>query len=913
MRKRHRAARQAGSAGVPPALGWGLLAVLAAAGCGGGPDPEAAARIVERLIAEDPQELLAAGGLWPTATVSAWAFDGSAGLDGWEVSPAPAKAAKNRCPGLSLPDGRLTLTRDMDLDAASVQVVRLRLDGLKKGNLALSWAAAGESFSAEKRLRLQSRSGATSFAFGVGADAAWTGRVDRLRIAVAAEGQGKKDLCLREIETLRFDPDAETLTGILKRPWKVELGAEVHNARLSLPGVPIEWPVEVPAAGRLAFGYGLEAGVRWPVRFRVLVRSDEGTERLLFEEEMMHDAAAPWRAAEVDLSPLAGKNERLVFETAAGEDWDPTRGFAVWSNPELLGAAGDEDRPDVVLISVDTLRADHLSLYGYPRPTSPAIDAWARRAGVVFQNAVAPSPWTLPSHVSLLTGLDALSHGVNHTAPADRELTTLAERLRESGYATRAITGGGWMNPLQGLSQGFDHYRFWPPSGQGDELAAGIDRALEILERPGRRPLFLFLHTYAVHEPYVRREPYFSQFYGEDRARTLGEVTVTSQTPKRLPELGFVGPKQLLAASGDGPAKKSQDFEIAAALYDSAVRHADDELGRLLRYLEDSGRERRTAVILTSDHGEALGEKDLGGHAYLYDFNLMVPLIVALPGGEHGGREVAAQVRLTDVFPTVLDLARVQVEHRIDGASLADLLRGGDDDERPAWSYASSSNFGVALRLDNRLKYVFNNTAWLPVRGEEEVYDLRRDRLETDNLAADGRAAADAESLRRRLEGAFTERARGVRMVIDNRAAAPLAGRIGGAMLKPHTVKSLALPPGSELSWDGKSQVSFAVGAGESVTVFLEGAPVGKLHLAASFPGSPRLEQVVSPAALDEPWRAAFAAGSWDLAAASSAPADAALTLAWHGRGLTLADRGTDLGQADSELVEHLKALGYVD
>ncbi len=135
------------------------------------------------------------------------------------------------------------------------------------------------------------------------------------------------------------------------------------------------------------------------------------------------------------------------------------------------GEAGrDASRPNVILISVDTLRADHLSLYGYPRSTSPRIDAWARNSAAGFRNAVVQAPWTLPSHCSMLTGLDALSHGVNHSFEAvPGELTTVAERLSEAGYFTAGITGGGWFHPRYGLAAGYDRYRYWSGKRRGDE------------------------------------------------------------------------------------------------------------------------------------------------------------------------------------------------------------------------------------------------------------------------------------------------------------------------------------------------------------------------------------------------------------------------------------------------------------
>ena len=165
---------------------------------------------------------------------------------------------------------------------------------------------------------------------------------------------------------------------------------------------------------------------------------------------------------------------------------------------------------------MDDLRADHLSLYGYRKVTSPNIDSWAGHHGVTFSNVVAASPWTLPSHVSLLSGLDALSHGVNFPQDAaGKDVLFLAEALREAGYRTGAVTGGGFLRPEYGFHQGFDRFRWWPGEiGHPDELDDGLDTALRWIETWADGPFFLFFHTYEVHSPFHRREPHFERLGG---------------------------------------------------------------------------------------------------------------------------------------------------------------------------------------------------------------------------------------------------------------------------------------------------------------------------------------------------------------------------------------------------------------
>ncbi len=162
----------------------------------------------------------------------------------------------------------------------------------------------------------------------------------------------------------------------------------------------------------------------------------------------------------------------------------------------LACGEGARPRPNIVLISVDTLRADRLS-----QATSPRIEAWAERRAVAFHNTVAQAPWTLPSHASMLTGSGALRHGVNHSYQvAPEELTTVAERLHAAGYTTAGIAGGAWLDPQYGLAQGIERYRGWSSEQRGDEeLEAHAPLAARWLDEL-QEPFFFFLHTFDVHD-----------------------------------------------------------------------------------------------------------------------------------------------------------------------------------------------------------------------------------------------------------------------------------------------------------------------------------------------------------------------------------------------------------------------------
>jgi arylsulfatase A-like enzyme len=354
----------------------------------------------------------------------------------------------------------------------------------------------------------------------------------------------------------------------------------------------------------------------------------------------------------------------------------------------------------VVLITLDTTRADRLTAYGFADASMPHLERLARE-GVVFEQAVSVAPLTVPAHASLLTGLLPPGHGVreNSSPPLAPEHTTLAEVLRGHGFRSAAMVSSGVLDPDRGLAQGFDSYsavqggRRPRPDAPQRKAEAAIGEAIDWLDLVGDSRFFLWTHLYDPHRPYEPPEPFASR-YAHDP---------------------YVG-------------------EIA---------YADSQIGRLLGALDRHGLLERTLVIVAGDHGESLGEHGERDHGiFVYEAVLRVPLIIRLPAVE--ARRVQAVVRLTDVMPTVLDLLGLPSPPTY-GASLTRLMRGEPQEELE--SYAESlypRRFGwsplYSLR-DSRFKLI---DAPRP-----ELYDLQQDPWEQRNLYDDRPATAAA--LRRRL------------------------------------------------------------------------------------------------------------------------------------------------------------------
>ncbi|MCZ6598713.1 MAG: sulfatase [Planctomycetota bacterium] len=322
----------------------------------------------------------------------------------------------------------------------------------------------------------------------------------------------------------------------------------------------------------------------------------------------------------------------------------------------LLSGCADEgapDGPNLILISIDTLRADRLGCYGYERDTSPAIDALAER-GVLFRTAIAESSWTLPSHVTMLSGLYPSTHGVERPERRPGSGTRLlAERLRDAGWTTFAITDGGWLSPAFGFARGFLDYRA--------ELAGTEAHVNELIQRiepllGGERPFFAFLHTYDVHCPYDPPEPYASLFRSEERAE--------------IETAGRCGNPHFNAMDLD-----AGEARFLSDRYDGSIRRVDDALRGLFDLLEERGALEDTVVVLTSDHGEEFLEHGRIGHERTLEREvLFVPLIVVAPG--LGPRVETHPVGLVDIVPTVLELLGLPAAADVEGQSLVRLARG---------------------------------------------------------------------------------------------------------------------------------------------------------------------------------------------------------------------------------------------
>jgi len=378
-----------------------------------------------------------------------------------------------------------------------------------------------------------------------------------------------------------------------------------------------------------------------------------------------------------------------------------------------LGKRRRGNRPNILLITLDTTRADHLSCYGYERQTSPRIDEIAAN-GLVYDRCISPSSWTLPAHASLLTGRYPTSHGaiydstgkalikglipgerMSYKDSAPKQLETLASVLKHEGYATGAVIGGPWLKRPFGIDKGFEFYEDSNVSKLNGRIAAHVNQqVLPWLEKTADRPFLLFINYFDPHGPYLPPKDYRFKFLESATPADYSKTTM----------------KQRLA------------------LYDAEIYYMDHFLGQVVDRLKDLGVYDDTWIIITADHGELLGEHGLEGHGVtLYEPELHIPLILKYPKRWARQGRSSEPIRLIDLMPIVL--------HRL-GIDLPDNMQGTPSDKPQRTLFAEiypspkTSKLGqYRAYYDGPYKYIWNS------RGAHRLFDLKADPGEMRNLA----------------------------------------------------------------------------------------------------------------------------------------------------------------------------------
>ncbi len=492
---------------------------------------------------------------------------------------------------------------------------------------------------------------------------------------------------------------------------------------------------EVPERGILDTGIGFDPMFREIVdgaaRFEIALRQAEGDFEVIFSKSFNLRGSdkdlRTWQHVTVDLSAYAGHEVVLAFNksfTPAGSS-PPADTFGVgpadlmfWRKPRVR-PQNLEGRKNVILVSLDTVRADHLHYMGYQRETSPTLDRLARE-GVYFTNCISQAPWTTPSHFSILTSTYPTTHGANQPVQNKSRrwnvrLPTMAEILVERGYSAVAFTGRGSISAEYGFLKGFDFYNETKrDDATGGDVEGVTAKAVRWLRRNKSRTFFLFFHTYEPHAPY-------------DDDHYVADAGQLSAVEEKI------------------------------ARYDGDIRRADAYLGKLIEALEELSLLDDTLLVVTSDHGEELDEARWDtewthGHS-LYDELLEVPLIFHGLGGDDQGVRVDHQVRSIDVLPTILDdLGISGADSTFQGESLRGMIEGTLREPLPAYSEATTYGTERESLRSGGYKYIhrrsygrliYSDSLGLRMTPVHELYDLDQDPGETRNLAPENTAKVE--------------------------------------------------------------------------------------------------------------------------------------------------------------------------
>ncbi len=396
-----------------------------------------------------------------------------------------------------------------------------------------------------------------------------------------------------------------------------------------------------------------------------------------------------------------------------------------------LACGGSPPRPNVVLIVLDTTRADRFSSYGYEAAETPHFDAFAAD-GVRFENAFSTSSWTVPSHASLFTGKYPMTHGATQeTQRLADEHDTLAELLAGEGYETVAFSNNAWVGSRANLTQGFERdIEAWRQRGVGQARRTnrGIEHWLDIREEGP--PFFLFVNYIEPHWPYSAPRKAQERLIGQEVSRDRREAA----------NFGIVS--WYLEREGIDP----DLLPLRDQLYDAEVSVVDEAVGALLALLQERGLYEDSLIVVSADHGESLGDNGHQGHSFvLYDATLRVPLVVRWPGGDDGGATRSDPVQLTDVFATIA--AATGLRERGVGRDLAD---GPLPSDRPVvgeYYYPaqiieyfpeeshSRPPLSAFLRRIRSLRVGPHKLIW-GSDGRHELYDVAADPGETRDLIA---------------------------------------------------------------------------------------------------------------------------------------------------------------------------------
>jgi arylsulfatase A-like enzyme len=560
-----------------------------------------------------------------------------------------------------------------------------------------------------------------------------------------------------EIESVRLVFRKEYLASVPSGVAWQGLGEIYRESLVARAPEAMTFGVTVPDRAWLDLGIGTIDDQ--PATFRISVKPDDATtERLLHEETVT--TPYRWQRAAIDLTPFAGRKVNISLALAGDAG-----AIGLWGSPAIRRrtlSATESSRPrGVIWIHADTLRPDHLSMYGSQRDTAPFLRKLASE-GALFTNAQSQATWTKVSTPSFLTSLYPTTHGIAKIP--DRlpsSVTTVADVYRAGGYATVSYSSVVFTGQLTNLHKGFEEVN--EVTSQSDPVYTSksareyVDRATDWIDRHKDGPFFMYLHVFDPHPPYEPRQPYDAMWADpasrEEHIAQRNALRKTIKEPSMAPR-GMATTEEMKAAGVDPARYLAYDKDW----YDGAIRALDAEIGRLFERLRADGLDDKTAVVFMSDHGEEFQDHGRMWHGQsAYGELAHVPLLIRWPGHVPGGVRVDEVVESIDIMPTVLDLSQLPHPKGIQGQTLVPLLNLPGDRKTSAWQRRPAITEKPSLREATEapdpnnerdvswVSFAINDGEWKLIhhterpagRPEFELFDAKRDPLDQRDVAGE--------------------------------------------------------------------------------------------------------------------------------------------------------------------------------
>lgn len=752
-----------------------VIAAIAAAGCGNG-SSSSSPTVIRLVDAFKPEMVEGSATRAAALTPTEWRF--TAGTAGW--------IAGRNVEGFGHREGRLTGRSATDFPILSVTRTR------DLGN-------ADQLHAVEIRMRVSAGSNVAFFARPAGpvdfalAEGAARGnpwqavspllpggelQTYRLISPIPVNMSRAHHLLVRptdvagatfEIESVRMITRREHLAAVDSGMGWHGLNDVFREALVSRAPETIRIPVDIPRGASLDLALGTMEDQ--PPTFRVAVTPENGEERIVLEQTVT--TPNRWESQSIDLSEFGGRRASIALSLTC----ETPGTLGLWGTPAVRSkAAPTASKPrGVILIHADTLRPDHLGLYGHRRDTAPFLTKLAGQ-GALFRAAYAQGGWTKVSTASFMTSLYPSTHGVHRNVdqlPA--AANTMAESYRANGYATVSFSSVMWTGAGTNMHQGFEelHERtsVSDDPGYGSKTARTyVDRAMAWLGERRDTPFFMYLHVFDPHSPFEPRRPYDALY--ADVSRREAHLAEREHLRKFI-ESGFLAfqgmatREEMLKARIDPAAYLAHERDW----YDGSIRGLDAEMARLFERLRFLGLDRDVAVVFLSDHGEEFHEHGRMWHGQsVYGEMMHVPLMIRWPAGLPSRKVIGEPVQLVDVMPTLLELSGLPAPSGMQGRSLLPLLRDDREDRgdrdgasgralkrrpvimekhpqgQPGFP-GSAQSFAI---IDGGWKLI-HNTIRPPDRPEYELYEYPKDRFDSNNVA--GRHPAVVERLAKALGG----------------------------------------------------------------------------------------------------------------------------------------------------------------